>query len=81
MDLKAAAQKRFESSSDNLIGLSHRIHAHPDLGFEEEKASLWLCEPLADAGFQVERGVCDLPTAFTARFGSGPLHVGIAGGK
>ena len=77
MDLKAAAQKRFESSSDRLIELSHRIHAHPELGFEEEKASMWLCEPLADAGFKVERGVCDLPTAFTARFGSGPLQVGI----
>jgi amidohydrolase len=77
MDAKAAAQERFEAHRDGLIELSHRIHAHPELGFEEEKASGWLCEMLADAGFAVEQGICDLPTAFRATAGSGPLHVGI----
>jgi amidohydrolase len=77
MDPKSAARKRLEGASDGLIQLSHRIHAHPELGFEEEKSSGWLCEALADAGFAVEKGVCDLPTAFTARYGSGPLNVGI----
>jgi amidohydrolase len=77
MDLKTAAQERFGSARDGLIELSHRIHAHPELGFEEEKSSSWLCEALADAGFTVQKGVCDLPTAFIARYGSGPLNVGI----
>jgi amidohydrolase len=74
---KAAAQERFESARNDIIALSHRIHAHPELGFEEEKSSNWLCESLSDAGFQVDKGICELPTAFRARFGSGPLHVGI----
>lgn len=77
MDLKTAAKERFDSAREELIGLSHRIHGHPELGFEEEKSSSWLCEALADAGFRVEKGVCDLPTAFIARYGSGPLNVGI----
>ncbi len=77
MDTKSAARKHFESARDWLIALSHRIHAHPELGFEEEQASSWLCESLADAGFAVEKGICDFPTAFRARAGSGPLHVGI----
>lgn len=77
MDPKSAAQERIDSRRDGLIGLSHRIHAHPELGFEEEKASDWLCESLADAGFAVTKGVCDLPTAFRATSGSGPLHIGI----
>ena len=77
MDAKSAARERFESAREGLIGLSHRIHAHPELGFEEEKSSSWLCESLADAGFSVDKGICDLPTAFRARAGSGPLHVGI----
>lgn len=77
MDAKSAARERFESSQDSLVELSHRIHAHPELGFEEEKSSTWLCESLADAGFAVEMGVCDLPTAFRARAGSGPLHIAI----
>ena len=77
MDTKTAARERFESVQDCLTELSHRIHSHPELGFEEEQASTWLCESLADAGFSVRKGVCHLPTAFLARAGSGPLHVGI----
>jgi len=77
MDAKSAARERFESARGSLIGLSHRLHAHPELGFEEEKASAWLCEALADAGFAVEKGIGELPTAFRARSGSGPLHIGI----
>jgi amidohydrolase len=72
---KAGARERLESVRSDLIALSHRIHAHPELGFEEEKASAWLCERLSDAGFAVEKGICDLPTAFRARAGAGPLHV------
>jgi amidohydrolase len=77
MDAKSAAQERLAFARVGLIELSHRIHAHPELGFEEERASAWLCESLADAGFTVEKGICDLPTAFRARAGSGPLHLGI----
>ena len=77
MDTKAAARERFASAQERLIELSHRIHSHPELGFQEEQASSWLCELLADAGFSVQKGICDLPTAFLARAGSGPLHIGI----
>jgi len=77
MDLKTAARTRFEVIRPAVIALSHRIHAHPELGFEEEQASTWLAEMLTDAGFTVDKGVCDLPTAFVARAGSGPLHLAI----
>jgi len=77
LDLKAAARERFQSARQSLISLSHRIHAHPELGFEEEHATSWLCDSLADAGFSIEKGICDLPTAFRARLGSGPLHIAI----
>jgi amidohydrolase len=77
MDLKAAAQTRFETIQAQMIALSHRIHAHPEVGFEEEQASTWLAETLTDAGFAVTPGICELPTAFMARAGSGPLHLAI----
>jgi len=77
MDAKTGARERFDSARDGMIELSHRIHAHPELAFEEEKASTWLCELLDEAGFKVEKGICNLPTAFRARAGSGPLHVAI----
>jgi amidohydrolase len=77
MDAKAGAQEKFKGVQKKVLELSHRIHAHPELGFEEEKASKWLAEALDEAGFEVQRGICDLPTAFSARSGKGPLHVAI----
>lgn len=77
MDAKAGAREHCASLRDELIELSHRIHAHPELGFEEEQACAWLCEFLADAGFSVEKGTGGLPTAFVARCGNGPLHIAI----
>jgi amidohydrolase len=74
---KAAAAECFQAAREDLIELSHRIHGHPELGFEEEQASVWLAESLDHAGFAVRRGVCDMPTAFVAKKGTGPLHVAI----
>lgn len=77
MNAKAAASRRVNEVRDQLIDLSHRIHANPELGYEEEKSSAWVSEALASDGFEVKSGVCDLPTAFTASYGSGPLHVAL----
>jgi len=60
-----------------LVDLSHRVHSDPELGFQEEHASEWMANFLSDAGFQVETGICDLPTAFCARRGSGPLRIAV----
>ena len=75
MDAKAAARETIEDRRAALVDLSHRIHAHPELAFEEEKASAWCAGFLADAGFAIEKPFCGLDTAFRARKGNGPLHV------
>jgi amidohydrolase len=75
--LKREARSRVSRARKDLVDLSHRIHATPELGFEEEKSSAWVAEALADGGLDVEAGICDLPTALVARAGSGPLHIGI----
>lgn len=77
MDPKAIAQGRIEELREELLSLSHRIHANPELGFEETKACAWLTEALAGMSFEVEVGICDLPTAFIARAGKGRFHVGL----
>ena len=77
MNPKAAAKERLDSVRMRLIELSHRIHAYPEIGFEEEKASAWIAEVLSDAGFEVETGICGLATAFSANIGQGPLHISI----
>src|SRR5438552_17133055 len=77
MNAKAGTRECVTDATRELLALSHRIHAHPELGFEEERAAAWLGAALDDAGFAVERGICELPTAFRARVGSGPLHLAI----
>jgi amidohydrolase len=74
---KADAQRRLDAFTDQLVALSHRIHALPELGFEEEHAAEWCTEALDAGGLAVERGVCGLPTAFSATAGSGPLTIAI----
>ncbi len=74
---KQAVRRAIDRAGEQLIGLSHRIHAHPELGFKEELASTWCAESLEAGGFTLERGVADLPTAFIATIGDGPLRVAI----
>ncbi|HVE94969.1 MAG TPA: amidohydrolase [Acidimicrobiales bacterium] len=74
---KEAAQRAVDAAADDLISLSHRIHAHPELCFEEERSSAWAAEVLSTGGFAIEAGIADLPTAFVGSVGSGPLVIGI----
>ena len=75
MDAKTAARAAFDQAREECIELSHRIHAHPEIKWEEERACAWLADDLTAKGFAVETGLCGLPTAFDARLGSGPLQV------
>ena len=66
---------RIRAAEEGLLALSHRIHAHPELAFEETLASGWVAEALALGGLTVEHGCYGLPTAVRASAGSGPCHV------
>jgi amidohydrolase len=74
---KQGAARAIDAASEALVALSHRIHADPELGFEEFHASSWCAEALVAGGFSVETGVADLPTAFRATVGSGSPEIGI----
>ena len=72
-DLTPRIDANVQREADALLELSHRIHAHPEILFEEFQASAWLADALEQRGFTVERGVGGLPTAFRAvREGAGP---------
>ncbi|MGB9867410.1 MAG: M20 family metallopeptidase [Bacillota bacterium] len=47
------------------------LHANPELGGQEHKSSEILCSWLEEAGYQVQRGLAGLPTAFCAQIGQG----------
>ena len=77
MDAKTAARETVGVNAQTLVGLSHRVHAHPELKFEEVRSSAWTAGVLADAGLTVDAGIFDLPTAFSCSFGTGSLHLAI----
>ena len=60
-----------------LVDLPTQIHAPPETCFEERRSAAAVAGALADGGMDVTEGVCDLPTAFSARAGSGPLSVAV----
>lgn len=71
----ATIQSSVSRHIDALITLANRIHAEPELGFEETKASLGVADVLAARGFTVEHGAWGLDTAVDARYGDGPTTV------
>ena len=77
MDPKQVTHGQVARDRDRLVALCHRLYDHPEIGWQEERACAWLSEILDSAGFAVESGCYDLPTAFVARAGSGPLQIAI----
>ncbi len=80
-DLKARVAGAVEAARDEIIDLSHRIHANPEPAFEEHQAATWVAEILRTHGFTVEHPAGSLPTAVRAtmrggRGGDGP-RIGI----
>ena len=79
-DAKARVAAAVEAARDEIVGLSHRIHADPEPAFEETHAAAWVAESLARHGFAVEHPAGSLATAVRAtlrgRAGDGP-RIGI----
>ncbi|MEU2084306.1 M20 family metallopeptidase [Streptomyces albus] len=71
------ARRAIDARTDRLVALSHRLHAQPEVAWEEERAAHWVSSALDEIGCTVTAGTAGLPTAFTATLGSGPLHLGI----
>ena len=69
------ATQAIEAARGELVTLSHFIHAHPELGYQEFQCAEAVAAACERAGFVVERGIASLPTAFRATSGGGDLHV------
>ena len=59
---------RIDALSDDLLEVSHAIHAHPELAFQEHFACRLLCDTVERFGLSARRGVYSLETAFEAAF-------------
>jgi len=69
------AAEAVRDARDDLITLSHFIHAHPELGYEEYQSAEAVAGAAERAGFTLERGIAGLATAFRATKGHGRLHI------
>ena len=72
MEIRQTILQGIDAAADQLIGLARRIHATPEIAFQELKASQWLSDTLESHRFAVQRGIADLPTAFRAEVSGGP---------
>jgi len=68
---KSALDRRVDELRPVLVELAQKIHDHPELRWQEHRAAEWICETLTRVGnVEVERSLCDYPTAFRAKVGS-----------
>ena len=66
IELKERVAVAVEAARDEIIDLSHRIHADPEPAFEEHHASAWVAAVLRVHGFDVEHPAGSLATAIRA---------------
>ncbi len=71
--------KSIESKYDQLTDLSDRIWSYEEIAFKETQSADALASYAKAQGFKVDRGVGEIPTAFTAEYGSGSPVIGILG--
>jgi len=71
MDAHSEISRAIDSYREIVTGLSHEIHGHPELKFEEHFASDLLARAVRELGLKVDTGVGGLKTAFRAEFGRG----------
>ena len=80
-DVKRRVAAAIDDARGEILELSHRIHANPEVAYEEQLASGWVAEAIARRGFTVERPAGSLATAVRGvlqggRGGNGP-RIGI----
>jgi aminobenzoyl-glutamate utilization protein B len=76
---KQAVLNRVEELSGPFSKVAMQIWEWAEIGYQEYKSSGLLQEELRKAGFQVEAGVAEIPTAFVASYGSGKPVIAILG--
>ena len=74
---KECALAAIDAGADLVRSVADRIWEYAELSLQESKSAECYCEVLEKEGFQVERGICNIETAFSASFGSGRPVIGI----
>ncbi|MGA2263973.1 MAG: amidohydrolase [Acidobacteriota bacterium] len=85
----SATAQRPDGGTQIIEGIEAKHQAYADValqiwkfaetGYQEVKSSALLEAKLAEAGFTVQKGVADIPTAFVANYGSGKPVIAFIG--
>ncbi len=71
------AIKRIAEFHDDMTAWRRDIHAHPELGFEEDRTSDLVAEKLEAFGLDVHRGLGKTGVVGTLRIGNNPRAIGL----
>ena len=74
---KQAAVAAIEKKADLVAQVADEIWSFAELSLQEEQSADLYCRVLEQEGFKVERGICNIPTAFSASYGSGRPIIGL----
>ncbi|WP_411817970.1 amidohydrolase [Hyphococcus sp. DH-69] len=69
--------KKIDAKYDDTAMVAQKLWEWAEVGYQEERSSELLQDRLKAAGFKITKGVADIPTAFTAEFGTGGPVIGI----
>ena len=68
VEMKARLAAAVEAHRGEIVQLSHRIHAHPEVAFEEQHAAEWVAAAVARHGYAVAHPAGRLPDAVQLHF-------------
>ena len=74
---KQLALQAIEQKKEIITEVADKIWEYAELSLQEFKSSALYCTILEKEGFQVEKGICGIETAFSASFGQGRPIIGI----
>lgn len=69
--------RQLDEKSGHYAKIARQIWEFAEVGYQEVNSSALLQSELQKEGFEIKAGVADIPTAFTATFGSGKPIIGI----
>jgi aminobenzoyl-glutamate utilization protein B len=74
-----AVLSSIDAKTQTYADVAMKIWGFAEVGYQETQSSALLQQQLRSAGFDVKAGLADIPTSFTATWGSGKPVIGIIG--
>lgn len=71
--------KQLDASTKEYEKIALQIWEYAEMGYQEEKSSVLLQQKLQAAGFEIQKGVAGIPTAFVAEYNNGGPVIAILG--